>query len=660
MMHPANPIEYRSDINGLRAYAVMAVLLFHFKIPGFAAGFIGVDVFFVISGFLMTGIIVKGLEKIRLSVLQFYMARVRRIVPALLALLASLLVLGYFFLLTLDYKALGTQSISAMAFLSNVYFWRTAGYFDAAAHEKWLLHTWTLGVEAQFYVLLPLYLLSLWKLRPGIRTLFYGLIFAFIASLGLGIIASSWQPVAAFYLLPARGWEFLGGGLVFLLGRDAPRLKQYAPHMFWLGFALWLAAMLLIDGQTAWPSGWALLPVLGTMLIILAQQSDSVLTAHPVAQWLGDRSYSIYLWHWPVMVALYFAGLQDHWPWIVVGLCFSLLLGHLSFRWVETPSRIALSSGTMTKQLVALASAVMVVGAAAASARLLDVDGRRAPEIELAAAEQENKDPRRKGCEGKTTGAPDCIYGQGPLAAILRGDSHVFAIVTALEQAAVNNHKSVVPWSMSACPAMDGIRFSDTKTRAADACDIFNKWADGEMLKHPGVPIILVSRTSFYVMGPNEPDRQEEAKYAPVYFEKKYKFQNESGFAEEYAGVLVATACRIAKDRPVYLMRPIPEFGIDVPKTVSRGLMLGGGSGDIKLPVGEYMRRNKIVWDAQDAAEKQCGVKILDPLPYLCDANYCYGSKNGRPLYHDDDHLSEYGNKFLIPMFERIFMDQAG
>lgn len=116
-MHPANPIEYRSDINGLRAYAVMAVLLFHFKIPGFAAGFIGVDVFFVISGFLMTGIIVKGLEKIRLSVLQFYMARVRRIVPALLALLASLLVLGYFFLLTLDYKALGTQSISAMAFL---------------------------------------------------------------------------------------------------------------------------------------------------------------------------------------------------------------------------------------------------------------------------------------------------------------------------------------------------------------------------------------------------------------------------------------------------------------------------------------------------------------------------------------------------------------
>ena len=658
-MQPANPIEYRRDINGLRAYAVMAVLLFHFKIPGFAAGFIGVDVFFVISGFLMTSIIVKGLEGNRLSVWQFYMARVRRIVPALLVLLASLLVLGYFFLLTSDYKALGSQSISAIVFLSNIYFWQTAGYFDATAHEKWLLHTWTLGVEAQFYVLLPVYLLSLWKLRPGVRTIFYGLIFAFIASFALGIVASSWQPVAAFYLLPTRGWEFLGGGLVFMLGREVPRWQQYARQFFWFGFALWLAAIMLIDGQTAWPSGWALLPVFGTMLIILSQKMDSVLTAHPLAQWLGDRSYSIYLWHWPFVVALYFAGLQNRWPWIALGLFLSLLLGHMSFRWVETPSRIALSSGRKRKQLMALASSGMLVGIFAAGVKLFDVHGRRVPEIEIAAAEQDNKDPRRKACEGTTKGVPGCIYGQGPPAAIVRGDSHVFAVVTALEQAAVNNQKSVTPWSMSACPVMDGIRFTDIKTRSADACDVFNKWADNEALKYPAVPLVLVSRASFYVMGPNEPDRQDEAKYAPVYFAKKYKFRNDPGFVEEYGRVLTATACRLAKDRVVYLIRPIPEFGIDVPKTISRSLMFGGNSGDVKLSVSEYMERNKIVWDAQDMAAKHCGVKILNPLPYLCDKNYCYGSKNGRPLYHDDDHLSEYGNKFLTPMFEKIFKDQS-
>ena len=658
-MQPANPIEYRRDINGLRAYAVMAVLLFHFKIPGFAAGFIGVDVFFVISGFLMTSIIVKGLEGNRLSVWQFYMARVRRIVPALLVLLASLLVLGYFFLLTSDYKALGNQSISAIVFLSNIYFWQTAGYFDATAHEKWLLHTWTLGVEAQFYVLLPVYLLSLWKLRPGVRTIFYGLIFAFIASFALGIVASSWQPVAAFYLLPTRGWEFLGGGLVFMLGREVPRWQQYARQFFWFGFALWLAAIMLIDGQTAWPSGWALLPVFGTMLIILSQKMDSVLTAHPLAQWLGDRSYSIYLWHWPFVVALYFAGLQNRWPWIALGLFLSLLLGHMSFRWVETPSRIALSSGRKRKQLMALASSGMLVGIFAAGVKLFDVHGRRVPEIEIAAAEQDNKDPRMKACEGTTKGVPSCIYGQGQPAAIVRGDSHVFAVVTALEQAAVNNQKSVTPWSMSACPVMDGIRFTNIKTRSADACDAFNKWADNEALKYPAVPLVLVSRASFYVMGPNEPDRQDEAKYAPVYFAKKYKFRNDPGFVEEYGRVLTATACRLAKDRVVYLIRPIPEFGIDVPKTISRSLMFGGNSGDVKLSVSEYMERNKIVWDAQDMAAKHCGVKILNPLPYLCDKNYCYGSKNGRPLYHDDDHLSEYGNKFLTPMFEKIFKDQS-
>lgn len=182
---------FRTDINGLRAYAVIAVLLFHFQIPGFSAGFLGVDIFFVISGFLMTTIIVRGLEKENFSIWKFYMARVRRIVPALMVLIATLLVLGWFFLPTPDYQALGSQSAYASAFISNIYFWRSSGYFDAAAHEKWLLHTWTLGVEAQFYLLLPVLLTILWKIKPVAKTLFWGLVFALFASLALSVVASN-------------------------------------------------------------------------------------------------------------------------------------------------------------------------------------------------------------------------------------------------------------------------------------------------------------------------------------------------------------------------------------------------------------------------------------------------------------------------------------
>lgn len=651
---------FRTDINGLRAYAVIAVLLFHFQIPGFSAGFLGVDIFFVISGFLMTTIIVRGLEKENFSIWKFYMARVRRIVPALMVLIATLLVLGWFFLPTPDYQALGSQSAYASAFISNIYFWRSSGYFDAAAHEKWLLHTWTLGVEAQFYLLLPVLLTILWKIKPVAKTLFWGLVFALFASLALSVVASNWKPVAAFYLLPTRGWEFIAGGLVFFAGRDVKALEKFSKALLWSGFSLLLIAFILIDSSYAWPSAWALLPVLATALIMLAQRSQSALTAHPVAQWLGERSYSLYLWHWPIVVALYFAGLHNDGLWITAGLALSLLLGDLSYRLIETPTRVYFSKASTGKEILALGALVMLVGVSAVSARLFVFEGRLAPEVELAANEAVNTNPTRDRCFEAATasGSPGCTYGGTDIAVILRGDSHASAIVTGLGEAALKYQKSALFWGMTSCPTLDNVKYPSTSSRPTNICNDLNQWADNELIKHPNTPLILVSRTSSYLMGPNEPDRQEEARFATVYFSKPYTLRDEEGYAEEFQNVLTETACRLAEDRDVYLMRPVPEMSIDIPKTLSRNIIFGRGNDDIKITLDEYHQRNTLVWQAQDLAAEQCGVKILNPLPYLCDDQYCYGSKNGRPLYYDDDHLSEYGNKFLVPMFEQVFTDQ--
>lgn len=651
MKRPAPPISYRLDINGLRAYAVMAVLLFHFKLPGFSAGFIGVDIFFVISGFLMTAIIVKGLEQNNFSTGLFYMARVRRIVPALLALIAVLLLLGWFFLPTPDYQALGSQSAYSIAFISNLHFWRSAGYFDAAAHEKWLLHTWTLGVEAQFYLLLPIYLLALWKLRAKVSTLFWGLGFAFLASLALSVVASSWKPVAAFYLLPTRGWEFVGGGLVFLLGREYPGLQRYSKAMFAVGFALWLVAMLVIDSQLAWPSAWALLPVLGTMLIILAQHSGSVLTDHPVAQWLGDRSYSLYLWHWPFMVALYFAGLQDDWLWIAAGLALSFVFGHLSYRWIETPTRIGLTASSLSKQIITLGLAGMLVGITAVSARLFVFEGRLAPEIEIAAAESNNKDPRASECAPTAEkGSPSCIYGEGDVSAILMGDSHAMSSITSLA-AAAKTRKSALFLGKSGCATVKGMK------RTTNDCYDYNNWLLADKLlelQELTVPVVMVSRTSVYVHGHNE---DEEPK--PIaYFDEPFTELANKKYLASFKQAYVETACLIKETHPVYLVRPIPEMGVHVPNTLVRNMQFRRNKDDIKITLEEYHERHAFVWQAQDRAAEECGVKILNPLPYLCDDQYCYGSRDGRPLYYDDDHLSEYGNKFLVPMFEQVFRDQ--
>jgi peptidoglycan/LPS O-acetylase OafA/YrhL len=654
------PIKYRYDINGLRAWAVIAVLLFHFGIPGASAGFIGVDIFFVISGYLMTIIVVKAMEDGSFSVWRFYLARIRRIVPALMALVAVLLALGWFWLPTPEYQDLGSESLSALTFTSNLLFWRSAGYFDVAAHQKWLLHTWSLGIEFQFYIIFPIYVILLWKIRPKTSTITWGLVFALLVSLALSVGYSSLKPGASFYLLPMRGWELAVGGLTFLIARNNKSLSRFSTSIFWAGIVLWVIGFVVIDGTLAWPSAWALFPVLGTALIILAQKTDMPLMHNPVAQWIGDCSYSLYLWHWPLVVALYYAGLQNDWAWIIGAFGLSLLLGHLSYHWIENPTRKYFTKSSFFKQAGVLGLAFVITGISAAGTRSFFFEGRISESVEIAAAERTNYDLRRAECFESATGegSPGCVYGDPEnFGAILMGDSHAASVVTSLGVAAEKYEAGVIFWGMNSCPTMDGVTYTDITDRPKHICKNLNEWAFERLSKYQNVPLILVSRTSSYLMGPNEPDRSEKAPYPSIYFDNEYEYRDEPGFAKEFLNSLVLTACRLSSDRDVYLMRPVPEFGVSVPWSLINQANFNGESAEIKIKREVYEQRNKLVWDAQDRAAEECGVKILNPLPQLCDDEYCYGSNDGRPLYYDDDHLSEYGNKFLVPMFEEVFSD---
>lgn len=287
-------MKFRKDINGLRALAVISVVLFHFNEAWMPGGFAGVDVFFVISGFLMTSILFSSMEKSDFSIVKFYIARANRIIPALAFLCVFLMIAGLFFLPPLEYKALAKHSASSISFLSNFYYWAESGYFDVDSYKKWLLHTWSLSVEWQFYIIYPVILLALRSLFSAINTK-RAILALTLLGFVISVIASKRWPDSSYFLIHTRAWEMLIGGLAYLYPLNSLKHhKRLAEH---IGILLILVSYAFITSSNAWPGYLALLPVIGSFLIIQANREESHFTGNVLFQHVGKWSYSIYLWH---------------------------------------------------------------------------------------------------------------------------------------------------------------------------------------------------------------------------------------------------------------------------------------------------------------------------------------------------------------------------
>ncbi|QFI36726.1 acyltransferase [Moritella marina ATCC 15381] len=322
-------MKFRTDLNGLRAIALIAVVLFHFNPSIAPGGFAGVDIFFVISGFLMTGIIFKGLNTDTLNLAEFYLCRANRIIPPLALLCFTLLLFGWFLLPPMDYSNLGKHVASSITFLSNITYFYEADYFDAGAYEKWLLHTWSLSVEWQFYIIYPIILLFLkhyFSLESLKRLLIVGTVVGFIFC----TIATDLWPTFAYFSLPTRAWEMLIGGVAYFyplkLKENQKRLLEA------IGMTLMLLSFTLTSKMTPWPGYVACVPVFGTYLILLSNRETSLLTNNRVFQTLGKWSYSIYLWHWPIAVYGVYFQIDN---WLPIGLALSVIFGAISYYLVE-------------------------------------------------------------------------------------------------------------------------------------------------------------------------------------------------------------------------------------------------------------------------------------------------------------------------------------
>lgn len=647
-------MNFRKDINGLRAIAVMAVVLFHFNADWMPGGFVGVDVFFVISGFLMTGIIFRGMEQEKFSIWKFYAARANRIIPALAALSAVLLVFGWFFLPPIDYRVLGKHVTSSLGFISNMVYWREAGYFDTLSHEKWLLHTWSLSVEWQFYILYPLLLVGFRRFLSLQKIKFFILIGAVLGFL-LCVVVTSKAPAASYFLLPTRAWEMMLGGVAYLypftvLSEVKRRLLEFG------GITLIVGSCFLISSEVAWPGYWALVPVTGAFLVIQSQRGNSWLTGNVVCQKLGAWSYSIYLWHWPMVVMLSYLALTEKWIYLLIAL--SVFLGFLSYTLIESKNIQLLNARepfyacwNVAKVLPVLL--LIVVGGGVYW--LSGVPSRVAEGLALAGNESSNKSQLNCMVPGISETINPCYVGvKENIVAIVVGDSHADALTTSISSALDLNKQGLLALTLSSCPFVFDVRMK----KESPYCFKRNQERLDLIKKHPNVPVFVIGRWSVYIYGQSDPARVVKTFQPPfIYFDEGNVTVSKEQLLLTLEKKLEQTLCDLKKTNPTFITTPIPEMPFNVPQTIARQWMLHGkpDMNEVSLSWSEYEARNKKLVDLILSSAQACNVDVLRPEKFLCQEGGCISNVNGRPIYYDGDHMSEYGNKLLTPMFRDAF-----
>ena len=451
-------MKYRPEVDGMRAVAVMLVLLFHAEGSWCPGGFIGVDVFFVISGYLITSIIRKEVAAEKFSLLNFYERRARRILPAFVVMLTIVLSVSFFVVLPSAFKGVGRSVTSSALSVSNVLFWAEDGYFAAASEEKPLLHTWSLGVEEQFYILLPLLIVWIGSGRRGVKVL---------AICGIAsFVFSAWQvrfyPSAAFFLLPARAWELLLGSMLTTVPTKvvSSRLRNATAMC---GLVAILYGSWAYSVGTSFPGENALLPCVGAAAVILGTSeglASQLLSLRPVV-FVGRISYSLYLWHWPVLV------LVQQWnivplstPQTIACLTVSFALAVLSWRFVEQPFRSKQPIGSR-RQVFSLSLTTLAMFAIAGSyIHISNGVTQRFPEqvVRLDSGDYDHRSLMKNDEMCKWHGKNgETFYGEkvAPRIAVL-GDSHATAFGRALGEIAHRHHESVQLFSQSGVAPLAG------------------------------------------------------------------------------------------------------------------------------------------------------------------------------------------------------------
>jgi len=613
-------LNFRKDINGLRAIAVLAVVLFHLRPNLLPGGFIGVDIFFVISGYLMTSIIIQGLQQEHFSIRGFYLARARRILPALIVLSITLLVFGWLYMLPVEYKLLGKHIFSSIGFFSNIVYWSEASYFAALADEKWLLHTWSLSVEWQFYIIYPLVISLAYKIF-NFKYLKLFILIATVLCFFLAIYFTNRWPTSSYFFLSSRAWEMLVGAIAFLYPISSRHVTTKWIEV--LGILLIAAALIFVSSADFWPSYLAMLPVLGTYFIIIASNQKSPVTANVPFQAIGKISYSVYLWHWPIVVLGMSIGyLNESW-YAVAGLIISLALGGISYRFVESVNwRIRhVLIGVLFVLTFAAGYFVFSTNGAITSYRSISVSQKAefASRYDRKNYLGEIEKLYRQECnffDEKTMTAKNydidesCTLRSNADGIFLWGDSHAQALSYGLSSHIPPNMSFYQVTSAGCSPNLN-----DTSTQKGEfkkACDTSNRYAleKIEALK-PSV-VVLAQRAN-----------------------------HESGNFEELAERLTAYGVK-----KVVLIGPVPQWLPSLPNAIIKRHWEKGSYIDDRSIDKSILKTNLLLREKFSANKNLLYISLIDN---LCVGTNCMAIVTDKyvPLVWDYGHLTPQGSEYV-------------
>ena len=609
---------YRSDIDGLRSIAVLLVVIFHFDLAdALAGGFIGVDMFFVISGFLIVPAIRSRIEDRSFRFREFYAKRIRRLAPPLVATTMLTLSAAIILLTPIELQAFAKEAIAAQLYFSNFYYWRFLNYFGLQAGESFLLHTWSLGIEEQFYLAFPLLLWVTGKLVP--RRMTAVLVIILVGSFVLNLAAVSWKPEATFYLLPTRAWEFAAGALVPQVAALFARWRVPRAWLAAVGLALLGGALFVYEPTIAFPGTFAALPVAATMALLIAgTDADgwwARIMSRPLPVGIGRISYELYLIHWPVRVFAPILILDYSFGMRLATLALCFILAVAIYRLVEVPVRSRRILSLDRKLVVTYAAATgAILAVCTVALQTVGLPGRLTRQQLAMAANAGDDDATFRHCENRFD-AP-CVIGDARKRPswIVYGDSHADALASAFSD--VLRARGAAGWFVfqSGCLPILNSGHHD--------CRDFNRKVGQLIAAHPGIRDVVAVST--------------------------WRQPLERGYTDEAGKVVEAEAAldafrrnldrtiveRTSGDRRLTIWFPVPGARRSVPATLARNSMLGR-NWDISYSTVE--NNDRFAFLTHNLA-RYPNLHIIRADQRICRGGVCRIMFAGRPLYHDDAH----------------------